>query len=141
MNKITIYGRLTSDPELRQTQNGKSTCSFTVAVDNGKDKDGNDRPADFIPCRAWEAKANFVGRYFTKGKPILLTGAFKTDKYQDKKHEDVTHYSSYVLVNEVEFVGSKNDGGQTAPAQTQAAPAEKPNNQFEEILADDDAPF
>lgn len=125
MNQCTIIGNLTSDPELRQTTSGKSVVKFTIAVNNGKDSEGNDRPADFITCQAWNKTAELVGRYCKKGKPIAVIGAFKTDKYQDKNHEDVTHYNSYILVNSIEFVGGGNNNSQqtqTAPAQT-AAPA------------------
>lgn len=133
MNQCVIIGNLVSDPELRQTQTGKSVVKFTVAVNNGKDADGNDRPADFITCQAWEKRADFVAKWWKKGKPIALTGAFKTDKYQDKNHDDVTHYNSYILVNNVEFVGkSEGNNTQTAPQQT-AAPAEE--------ITTDDLPF
>lgn len=133
MNQCVIIGNLVSDPELRQTQTGKSVVKFTVAVNNGKDADGNDRPADFITCQAWEKRADFVAKWWKKGKPIALTGAFKTDKYQDKNHDDVTHYNSYILVNNVEFVGkSEGNNTQTAPQQT-TAPAEE--------ITTDDIPF
>ena len=140
MNKVILIGRLTSDPLLRQTQSGASSCDFSVAIDrnNGANKE---KTTDFIRCVAWGKNAEFVSRYFTKGKQIAVEGNIKTGSYKDKNHEDVTHYTTDVWVDRVEFVGSKNDGGQAAPAQTQAAPAEKPNNEFEEILADDDAPF
>ena len=133
MNQCVIIGNLVNDPELRQTQSGKSVVKFTVAVNNGKDADGNDRPADFITCQAWEKRADFVAKWWKKGKPIALTGAFKTDKYQDKNHDDVTHYNSYILVNNVEFVGkSEGNNAQTAPQQT-ATPAEE--------ITTDDLPF
>lgn len=144
MNKVILIGRLTADPELRQTQSGTSTCSFSVAVDrnNGADKE---KTADFIRCVAFGKRAEFVGRYFNKGKQIAIIGNLKTGSYKDRNHEDVTHYTTDVWVDEVEFVGSKGDGGQTAPAQqaqTQAAPAQQtPNNQFEEILDSSDCPF
>lgn len=136
MNQCTIIGNLTSDPEIRQTQNGKSVVKFTVAVNNGKDAEGNDRPADFITCQAWNKTAELVGRYCKKGKPIAVIGAFKTDKYQDKNHEDVTHYNSYILVNSIEFVGGGNNNNnnsqqtQVAPAQTATptAPVEAPSD-------------
>lgn len=133
MNQCVIIGNLVNDPELRQTQTGKSVVKFTVAVNNGKDADGNDRPADFITCQAWEKRADFVAKWWKKGKPIALTGAFKTDKYQDKNHDDVTHYNSYILVNNVEFVGkSEGNNTQAAPQQT-TAPAEE--------ITTDDLPF
>lgn len=133
MNQCTIIGNLTSDPELRQTTSGKSVVKFTIAVNNGKDSEGNDRPADFITCQAWNKTTELVGRYCKKGKPIAVIGAFKTDKYQDKNHEDVTHYNSYILVNSIEFVGGGNNNSQqtqTAPAQTAApaAPVEAPSD-------------
>lgn len=141
MNQCVIIGNLASDPELRQTPNGKSVAKFTVAVNNGKDSDGKDRPADFITCQAWNKTADLVGRWWTKGKPIAVIGAFKTDKYQDKKYEDVTHYNSYILVNSVEFVGGKGDGGQ----QTQAIPAkaESPTTPAEPVdsASSEDCPF
>ena len=121
MNKVILIGNLTSDPELRQTQNGKSVVKFTVATSNGKDSEGKDRPADFTTCQAWDKRAEMIAKWFNKGKQICVTGALKTDKYKDKNHDDVTHYNSYVLVNEIEFVGSKGDGG--AKTETQAAPA------------------
>lgn len=148
MNKVILIGRLTADPELRQTQSGTSTCSFSVAVDrnNGADKE---KTADFIRCVAFGKKAEFVGRYFNKGKQIAIIGNLKTGSYKDRNHEDVTHYTTDVWVDEVEFVGSKGDSGQTAPAQqTQARQTPKQenmaysqNNQFEEILSDGDVPF
>lgn len=138
MNQCTIIGNLTSDPELRQTTSGKSVVKFTVAVNNGKNSDGNDRPADFITCQAWNKTAELVGRYCKKGKPIAVIGAFKTDKYQDKNHEDVTHYNSYILVNSIEFVGGGNNNSQ----QTQTAPtkAEAPTTPVE-APSDGDIPF
>lgn len=123
MNQCTFIGNLTNDPELRQTQSGKSVVKFTIAVNNGKDAEGNDRPADFITCQAWEKRADFVAKWWKKGKPIALTGAFKTDKYQDKNHDDVTHYNSYILVNNVEFVGGGNNNNNNSQ-QTQATPTQ-----------------
>lgn len=123
MNKVILIGNLTSDPELRQTQNGKSVVKFTVATSNGKDSEGKDRPADFITCQAWDKRAEMIAKWFAKGKQICVVGSFKTDKYTDKNHEDVTHYSSYVLVNEVEFVGTKSSTQAAQPAQTTPTPA------------------
>ena len=140
MNQCVIIGNLTSDPELRQTQNGKSVVKFTVAVNNGKDADGKDRPADFITCQAWNKTAELVGRWWTKGKPIAVVGAFKTDKYQDKKHDDVTHYNSYILVSSVEFVGGKSDGN-TQPTQAAPTPAAETTPAASEETSNEDIPF
>lgn len=154
MNKVILIGRLTADPELRQTQSGISACSFTVAINNGKDKDGNERDPDFINCKAWRQTADFIGKWWSKGKMIALEGKFKTDKYQDKKYPDVNHYSSYVLVDNAEFCGDKSGTSGTgastsysAPQATrQTPPAPTPAElgdlgDFEEILSDGEVPF
>lgn len=140
MNKVILIGNLTSDPELRQTQNGKSVVRFTVATSNGKDSEGKDRPADFTTCQAWDKRAEMIAKWFTKGKQICVTGAIKTDKYKDKNHEDVTHYNSYVLVSEVEFVGSKGDGGTKTGSPAQAAPTQT-ETPAETETTSEDIPF
>lgn len=148
MNKVILCGRLTADPELRQTQSGVSSCRFTVAVDRRfADKNTGERQADFISCTAWRQTAEFVSRYFNKGKMIALEGTLRTGKYQDKNHNDVTHYTTEVYVDNVEFVGGKNDGSGAAststPAQqlaNQAQAADIPT-EFEELLNEDEMPF
>lgn len=157
MNKCIIIGRIATEIELRTTQSGIATCSFSVAINNGKDKDGNERPADFINCRAWRETANFISKWFQKGKMITIEGKFKTDKYQHKSHPDVTVYSSYILVENVEFCGDKSSGHASQPApqttaqnvvqqaQAQGVQAERMDygslSDFEEILSDGSVPF
>jgi single-strand DNA-binding protein len=151
MNRVILIGRLTADPELRQTQSGVAVCRFTVAVDRKfKNKDTGEKEADFITCQAWRQTAEFVGRYFTKGSMIALEGSLRTGKYQDKNHSDVTHYTTDVMVENVEFCGGKKEnsgGGNYEPA---AVPAQEIVNQaqsmgvpseFEEILSDGELPF
>lgn len=146
MNKVVLLGRLTADPELRTTQSGVSTCKFTIAVDRRfADKNTGERQADFITCIAWRQAAEFVSRYFNKGKMIVVEGTLRNNNYQDKNHPDVTHYTMDVLVDNVEFAGDK--GGQTsalAPAQQAAPQQTQAQNMdysdlsgFEEILAGD----
>ena len=172
MNKVILMGRLTADPELRQTQSGVSSCRFTVAVDRRfADKNTGERQADFISCTAWRQTAEFVSRYFNKGKLICVEGSLRTGSYQDRNHSDVTHYTTDVFVDNVEFVGGKNEsggnggyqnnGGYNAPQNNynnnysappqQAAPQQQPAandsmsygnlSDFEEILSDGDVPF
>lgn len=141
MNKVILIGRMTADPETRTTQSGTTTCSFTIAVDrnNGADKE---KTADFIRCVAFGKRGEFVGRYFTKGKQIAVIGNLKTGSYKDKNHDDVTHYTTDVWVDEVEFIGSKNDGGNNTAQPTQTAPT--PAAQTETPAAEDngeDCPF
>lgn len=156
MNKVIITGHLVSDPELRQTQSGIASCRFTVAVDRRfADKNTGERQADFITCIAWKQTAEFISRYFNKGKMICIEGSLRTGKYTDKNHSDVTHYTTDVYVDNVEFCGDKGSGQAQAqnPAQTaqnmvsQAMAAGVETNvgtleEFEEILSDgSDVPF
>lgn len=107
--------------------------------------------ADFITCQAWRQTAEFVSRYFNKGKMIAVEGSLRTGKYQDKNHSDVTHYTTDVYVDNVEFVGGKNEnGGNSGQAPQNQTPAQAVVNQaqeagipseFEEILSDGDLPF
>ena len=148
MNKVVLVGRLTADPELRQTQSGIASCQFTVAVDRRfADKNTGERQADFIRCQAWRQTAEFVSKYFSKGKMIALEGSLRTGSYTDKNHSDVTHYTTDVLVDNVEFCGGKNDGGSTQNTQ-QSAQEQPPEPvsagtlaEFEDILGDGDVPF
>jgi single-strand DNA-binding protein len=151
MNKVIIIGRLTADPELRQTQSGISTCRFTIAVNRKfKNQDG-EYDTDFINCQAWRQTAEFVSRYFTKGKMIAVEGSLRTGSYQDRNHPDVTHYTTDVFVENVEFCGDKGNN-QPAPqttaqnvvqqAQAQGVQTEQMNlSDFEEILSDGAVPF
>lgn len=164
MNKVIIMGRLTADPELRQTQSGISSCRFTVAVNRRfADKNTGERQADFISCTAWRQTAEFVCRYFHKGNMICIEGSLRTGSYTDRNHSDVTHYTTDVLVDNVEFTGSKSEsqgGGYnnnnnnyqqpSAPQQTAPQQPAPQNNDsmsygslsdFEEILSDGDVPF
>ena len=152
MNKVVLVGRLTADPELRQTQSGVATCRFTVAVNRKfADKNTGERQADFITCQAWRQTAEFVSKYFSKGKMIALEGSLRTGSYTDKNHSDVTHYTTDVFVDAVEFCGGKNDGSGSGNSQSAAPAPQQPQNNpdmsygtlsdFEEILSDGDVPF
>lgn len=152
MNKVVLVGRLTADPELRQTQSGVATCRFTVAVNRKfADKNTGERQADFITCQAWRQTAEFVSKYFSKGKMIALEGSLRTGSYTDKNHSDVTHYTTDVLVDNVEFCGGKNDGSGSGNTQSAVPAPQQPKDNpdmsygtlsdFEEILSDGDVPF
>ncbi len=151
MNKVIITGRLTANPELRQTQSGTATCRFTVACDRRfANKQTNEREADFITCIAFKNSAEFISKWFQKGKMIAVEGTLRTGSYKDKKHDDVTHYTTDVLVDNVEFCGDKGSGqAEQTPAQNivqqaQAAGVQTSNNldDYEEILSDaSDLPF
>ena len=155
MNKTMIIGRLTADPELRQTQSGVASCRFTVAVNRKFKNQNGEYDADFISCVAFKQTAEFISRYFTKGKMIALEGTLRTGSYQDKNHPDVTHYTTDVFAETVEFCGDKgNNQNQPAPsaaqnvvqqAQAQGVQTEQMDygslSDFEEILSDGPVPF
>lgn len=144
MNKIIIMGRLTAAPELRQTQSGIASCRFTVAVNRRFKNDKGEYETDFISCQAWRQTAEFVAKYFSKGSMICIDGTLRTGSYKDKNHSDVTHYTTDVLVENVEFCGGKKE--------QEPEPEYKENidqsvqktgslADFEEILSDGDVPF
>ena len=107
LNKVILMGRFTRDPELRSTPQGISTCSFSIAVDRNFVRPGEERKADFINCVAWRQTAEFISRYFSKGKMIALEGTLRTGSYTDRNYSDVTHYTTDVYVENVEFCGDK----------------------------------
>ena len=140
MNKVIIIGRLTADPEFRQTQSGVASCRFTVAVDRKfVDKQTGEREADFLTCTAWRQTAEFVSKYFSKGSKIALEGSLRTGKYQDKNYSDVTHYTTDIIVENVEFVEKK---GSNNSAQQLAQQAQSEGiGEYEELLTEDEMPF
>ncbi len=108
MNVVILVGRLTADPELKTSPGGKNYCKFSVAVDRGYVKAGEERKADFINCTAWDKTAEFVSNYFEKGKWIAVEGSLRQDNYTNR--DGVKMYSYNVNVNSVSFVGDKKSG-------------------------------
>lgn len=100
MNKVIIKGRLTATPELKRTTNAIYVTDFSVAVNRRFNKE----QTDFINCQAWRQTAEFISKYFTKGQEILVVGELHIEKW-DKDGE--TRYSTRVVVDEVDFCGSK----------------------------------
>ena len=103
MNKIFIKGRLTKSPELKHITDEMSVTKFSVAVDR-KVKAGEEKKTDFINCTAWNKQGEFIEKYFGKGQEIAIVGRLEVNNYE-KDGERKT--SVYVVVEEVEFVGSK----------------------------------
>ena len=159
LNKVIIMGRLTADPELRQTASNTATCTFTVACDRNFASQGQERQADFITVVAWRQTTEFVSRYFRKGSMIVVEGSLRTRTYNDKRYPDVKHYVMEVLADQVYFGESKKSEStgnyvenRNFQAPKQEAPAPMPENtdtltigntdDFEEIIGGDgDLPF
>lgn len=119
LNRVTLQGRLTADPELRTTQSGTSVLSFRIACDrNRKSQDPNAQTADFINILAWRHTAEFIGRYFVKGQMIIIDGRLQSRDYENQNGQRV--YVTEVVAENVNFAGSKkeNSGGQNGYGQS-----------------------
>ena len=143
LNCAVIMGRLTADPELRQTPSGVSVTRFTVAVDRGYVKAGEEREADFINVVAWRQTAEFVSRYFQKGSMIAVQGSIQTGSYEK---DGVKRYTVEISADNVSFCGSKSETGTSgAPSTTASTAAPSFSNggldDFAAMADDDDLPF
>ncbi len=151
LNKAILVGRLTADPELRQTPNGISVVSFSVAINRPYSR-GGERQTDFINIVAWRQTAEFISKYFRKGNMIAIDGTIQTRNYEDKNGNKRTAVE--VLAENVSFVESKNASaasesaapasGFTAPAAPTAPSVSYASGDigdFQEIDTDDDLPF
>ena len=158
LNHITIMGRLTRDPELRRTGSGIAVASFTVAVDRDfGGRDGGERETDFIDCVAWRQTGEFVSKYFTKGRMIVVSGRLQIRSWTDK--DGNKRRTAEVVADNCYFGDSKRDSGSdsyggntyggnsygsaySAPAGNNyggySAPASAPASDFA-MLDDDDA--
>ena len=109
LNHITIMGRLTRDPEMRSTQSGVSVASFTLAVDRDfGGRDGGEKQTDFIDCTAWRHTAEFVSKYFSKGRMAVVSGRLQIDNYTD--NDGNKRKSAKVIADNIYFGDSKKDG-------------------------------
>lgn len=150
LNKVVLCGRLTADPELKQTGSGVAVVSFTLAINrryqSRSAEAGQQQQADFVSVVAWRQTAEFITRYFKKGSALCVTGSIQTRTWQDSQGQK--RYATEVVADDAMFVDSKTDGnapaGQfsadayNAPSYA-SAPAQTPK--FEEIKADEDLPF
>ena len=167
LNKVILMGRITHHLELKQTPNGISVLTFSLVVERQYSKKGEERQTDFISCVAWRNTAEFINRYFGKGRMIAIVGNLRTRTYDDKN--GTKHYITEVFVDEASFTGEpkpqpqngyvqnsyQQQGGhqggcqQPAPAQggyQSAAPQpDDPVNiedmQDFEVFSDDGVPF
>lgn len=107
INKCIILGRLTKDPEVRQTQGGTAVATFTVAVDRRFKNAQGEREADFIQCVAWRQQAELLGKYFSKGHRIGIVGSIQTRNYEGNDGKRV--YVTEVVVDEIDFIETRAD--------------------------------
>ena len=163
MNSVVLIGRLARDPELSYTPNTQTAmCRFTIAVDRPR-RQGEDQGADFIRITVWGRQAETCDRYLSKGRQVAVMGRIQTGSY--KNREGVTVYTTDVVADRVEFLGSGNGNGEGRQGVSRdtftgrepvfggetrstgfSAPAQEPLSGFDDMpdtfqAAEDDIPF
>ena len=152
LNRVVIMGRLTRDPELRRTQTGTAVTSFSLAVDRDfKSRESGEKATDFIDVVAWRQTAEFVSRFFTKGRMAVVEGRLQIRAWQDKDGNN--RRSAEVVADNVYFGDSRRDSdsgsgnygggnsGYSAPAGGYAAPVGGGSGFAEIDEEDGDLPF
>lgn len=148
MNNVSVIGRLTADIELRATASGMPAVSMFIAINNGKDQDGNDRPADFPKVYIYDKQAENVSKYCHKGSLVGITGRIKTRTWD--KDDGTKGYETYILASRVQFLDSKSSEGAGIPEPDyNPAPEEtkqEENDPFKDFgdqvtIDDNDLPF
>ena len=144
LNLIVLHGRLTADPELKQTQSGVSLCNFTIAVGRSY-KSGEDEITDFFNCTAWRGLGEMIAKHFKKGKEIALYGEMQSQRWTDTDGNN--RISWVVSVKSIDFCGSKSDSKPSVDVDPNNDPLQQfsnglKNQGFEEVAdSDDDLPF
>ena len=133
INKVILMGRLTRDPEMRHTNSGTPVTTFSIAIDNGY---GDNKRTDFVNCIAWNKTAEFVTKYFAKGKMIIVIGRITTRSWETQDGKRA--YATEVIANEVGFGETKSlqqaNVSQTATQQ----PMQDDDDDFTPLDEDDD---
>lgn len=135
LNKVFLQGRLVADPELRHTQQGTPVASYRLAVDRDyKSKDQKGQDTDFVNIVSWRNAAEFVSRYFTKGRMMLVEGRLQMRSYTDK--DGNKRVAAEVVTDNVHFADSRKDGSNNEDGSLQESAG------FDELADDDgDLPF
>ena len=150
LNKVILGGRLTADPELKQTRSGTPVCAFAVAVNRKHQTEGQPQ-TDFINCQAWRQSAEFLCRYFRKGSSVCIIGSLQVRTYTDKNSQQRT--VTDVVAEEFNFVDARGEISASAPSNE--APKANPASYipeaytanlssqatFEDVAQDDELPF
>lgn len=142
LNVTVIMGRLVRDPELKHTPNDIAVTSFTLAVDRSYTKQGEEKQADFIDVVAWRNTAEFVCKYFQKGRMMAVNGSIQTRTYTDKDGNKRKAFE--IVASDVNFADSKkSDDSTPKPTAPNIDYSEPDSNGFQEVggLPDEDLPF
>lgn len=150
INAVVLMGRLVRDPEIRTTTSGKSVCSFSLAVERDFQR-SEEKTADYFDCVAWGNTAEFVGKYFHKGRMIALQGRLQARTYKDR--EGNNRKVVEVIADKVSFTGEKAETQNavkdesdkpavgTKPQVKNSEPEYKDTDDFTEFSSDEDLPF
>ena len=132
INRVVLMGRIATEIELKKTPNGTSVAQFSVAVERSYAKQGEEKQTDFIICVAWQKTAEFISKFFGKGRMIALEGNLRTRNYEDKNGSK--HYITEVYVDNVSFTGE-------AKQDSKANNTSVDIDDFDEVLSEDGVPF
>lgn len=137
MNKVILMGRLTKEPEIRYTSvNNTAVCNFTLAVNRRFTKQGDEKQADFISIVVWSKLAEFCGKYFQKGRQVVVVGRIQTRTWDDT--EGKKHYVTEVVAEEAYFADGKKGEGTSS---TFGTPSEGDQGDGFYPVDDDELPF
>lgn len=149
LNKVILMGNLTKDPEFKTTPSGVSVTTFSIAVGRRFAKQGDEVTADFFNVVAWRSTAEFVSKYFTKGRAIVVVGSLQNRSWTDQNGQK--RYITEVIADECYFAGNtgngngngQNDGGTFYGAEpaAQGMNTKPAAATFEELSTEDDLPF
>ena len=132
INRVVLMGRIATDIDLKQTPSGTSVTQFSVAVERSYAKQGEEKQTDFIICVAWSKTAEFISKFFSKGRMIALEGNLRTRNFEDKNGSK--HYITEVYVDNVSFTGE-------AKQDSKASNTSVDIDDFDEVLSEDGVPF
>lgn len=137
MNTVILIGRLTRDPDVRYTDGNLCIAMFSVACDRGRDREGNDRGADYPWIKVFGRQAENCGKYLRKGSQVAIRGRINTGSYTDRDGNKV--YTTDVAAEQVQFLGSKKDSNDEDTRRTGAPDCEDIPDGFQQVM--DDVPF
>lgn len=137
MNKAILIGNLGRDIELRYTDSNMAVGRFSIALNRGKDKDGNDKGTDWVSCVAFGKTAETMNKYLSKGSKVAIEGHIQTGSYEKDDHKV---YTTDIIVDRFEFVGGRNDASTSGASYSVSPKQDGVPEGFTEIDMDD-VPF
>lgn len=150
VNKVIIVGRLGQDPELRNTQGGTPVCRLNVATDRtytNKQSDEKVQETEWHRVTVWGKQAEMCGQYLSKGRQVYVEGRLRTTSYEKKEHPGLKFYTTEIVAEAVQFLGSKDDhgggggGGQNQGQQSSQSQQSTGSSSGGSVDPDDDIPF